>query len=148
MMCILLVVVATIVVAQDASKDNGKSTDLSVYQAQVLLYLSPAAKAVREAGFDVGMEAQTSSAYNQADYFVFYMYNSKRQCDSCSVTVGYFAVNKHTGDVRDLDAGEDAPLVNNEELAGVQRIMRVEHRITPATVQQYRTRPVESQKRH
>lgn len=129
--------------AQEAAKAHSV---LSVTDARILVYLSPAAKAVRRAGFDVYMEQAKSEAYNQSDYYVFQMFDT-RPCEACSANVGFFAVNKRSADVRDLDASERYPLVSSAELKGVQSLLRDAHGITSEMVKRYRNLPILAEER-
>ena len=115
-------------------------SQLSLSDARILVYLTPAAKQVRKTGVDVFMEQSTSDKINQKDYYVFQML-STRECDACSANVGYFAVNKHTADVRDFDA-DDQRLLTSKEMAGVQHILKDAHYITADVIKQYRNSPV------
>ena len=123
-----------------ALKANRSPSELSLSDARILVYLTRAAKQVRKTGLDVFMEQSTSEKLNQNDYYVFQML-STRECEACSLNVGYFAVNKHTADVRDFDA-DDYHLLTSPEMAGVQHILRDAHNITADVIKQYRNRPV------
>jgi len=69
---------------------------VSASEARILIIVSPIAEDIRSRGMDVGIELQTSPQLNQADYYYFWMYNAKREQTSGWVTIGYYAVNKHT----------------------------------------------------
>jgi hypothetical protein len=139
---------AATVIAQDTSQKTTSALTLSVTDAKILLYLSPAAKAVRKTGFDVALELQTSEAHNKTDYYVFYMFNSKRKCEGCSPTIGYYAVNKHTADIRDLNQGDEAPFVRDAELQGIQELVRNDYYMSSEVLKQYRLRPLSSVQQH
>ena len=133
LMVMVCVLTAAYVGAQDAQR--AQATDLSVWDARILIYLSPASKQVRKAGFDVILEQARSP--NEGDYYMFQVL-STGPCKMCSANVGYFLVNKHTADVRKMDDAERFPFITNRELAGVQRIMRGAHRITSEVIERYR----------
>ena len=149
MVTVLLLVAVASAVAQAAHEPNSDATDLSVSDGEILLYLTPAAKATRKGGLDIFLEQATSDHFNQQDYYVFQM-SSTRSCEACSANIGYFAVNKHTADVRAMDVNDEErnPIVTNRELAGVQRIMRTAHHITPEVLKQSRERPIWATMRH
>jgi len=83
------------------------------------------------------MEQQTSAQLNQADYYYFWVYNAKRQSNG-SVTIGYYAVNKHTADVWDT---VEQKRISSRLMVGVQRIIRESHHIDEDTMGKYRSRP-------
>jgi hypothetical protein len=136
-----LLVISTTAIAQAAREGNLDAAVLSATDARILLYLVPAAKDVRRTGLDVFFEQATSDSFNQTDYYVFQVF-STRSCEACSANVGFFAVNKHTADVREFDAEERYPLVRNRELTGIQRIIGDAYHITPEVVKRYRDRPI------
>jgi len=99
---------------------------ITLSEAEILIYLMPASVKLRQQGFDVGWELEKFSNQN-ADSFRFQVFNAKRKCpEGCSVTVGYFAVDKRTAEVEDLDARR---IVTDEEIRGVQAILRKEHHL-------------------
>jgi len=109
---------------------------LGLHEAEILIYLLPDAHEVRKQGMDVGWELQTGSDFNQKDFFVFWVVNAKRPNVNGSVTLGYYAVNRHTADVWvDVVNG----FVVSKELEGVQRILRRAHHIDEATIAMYRS---------
>lgn len=114
-----------------------KPEPIALYEAEILVYIMPAAQGVRKQGWDVGWELQTSPDLNQEDYFVFWVVNSKRPNVVGSVTIGYYGVNKRTADVWDDNFGK---FVEGKELKGVQAILRRAHHIDEATIRQYRSR--------
>jgi len=98
---------------------------LSRTEAEILIYLMPVSKALRKQGFDVGWEVREA-----AESFDFWVYNSKRKCpEGCSVTVGNYSVNKYTSEVTSEDLGKS---VSNQEMRGVQRIIRRAHDGAPS----------------
>jgi len=66
------------------------------------------------------MEQQTSAQLDQANFYYFWVYNAKRQSNG-SVTIGYYAVNKHTADVWDT---VEQKQISSKLMVGVQRIIR------------------------
>lgn len=116
----------------------GITTTLSATEAKILVYVSSVGEGVRASGFDIGMEQQTSAQLNRADYYYFWVYNAKRGPPHGSVTIGYYAVNKYTGDVWDIDGKKQ---LSSKLLEGVQRIVRGSHHIGEDTIARYRGRP-------
>src|SRR5262250_3106116 len=101
------------------------TSQLTLSDAEILVYLTPAAEAVRKTGVDVVRDESTSEKLNLNDYYVFQIL-STRTCEACSTTVGHFAVNKHTADVLTLDV-DDYRLLTGGEIDGIQRIIRKAH---------------------
>ena len=97
---------------------------ISLSEAEILIYLMPASQELRKQGFDVGWELEQT--FPGSNSFHFLVYNAKRKCTGCSVTIGSFAVNKNTADVEDLDLGVP---VTNQEIRGVQAILRKQHHL-------------------
>jgi len=81
---------------------------------------------------DVGWELQEQNPdrYPKDKYYVFWLVNSKRTGVG-STTIGYFAVNKYTGDVWNSDVDQ---LITSPELEGVQKILRRAHGIAGETL--------------
>ena len=114
-------------------------SELSKYDAEILLCLLPASMTLRHNGRRVAWEEQTSSAKNQKDFYVFYVYDVSAP-DNSSPTVGYFAINKHTAEVWDMGAVD---FVQSNDLLAVQRIMRDSHCVDEKTLKTYTSlRPV------
>jgi hypothetical protein len=95
---------------------------LSLSEAEILIYLMPVSKELRKQGFDVGWELEKTPS--GSDSFHFWVYNAKRKCQGCSVTIGSFAVNKNTAEIENIDLGK---VVTNKEIRGVQAILRRAH---------------------
>lgn len=124
------------------SKATDSATMLSVAEAAVLVYISPVGDTDRARGSDVGMERQLSTKFNQRDYYVFWVYDAKAPSSGGSVTLGYYAVNKHTGDVWDAEEDPRTSALSSAVLQGVQRILRIAHRISENTMRAYGGQPV------
>ncbi len=114
-----------------------KPESIALHEAEILIYIMPAAQEVRKQGWDIGWELQTSPDLNQKNYFVFWVVNSKRPNVNGSVAIGYYSVNKNTADIWDDNFGS---FVKGAELEGVQAILRRAHHIDDATIEQYRSR--------
>jgi hypothetical protein len=122
----------------DRIKGADNATTLTPTEARILVYLSPVGEEERGVGLDIAMEAQSSPHLNQADYYYFWVYNAKRELANGSVTIGYYAVNKHTADVWDTD---EKRKLSSKPLLGVQKIVRESHHIDEGTMEKYRSRP-------
>jgi hypothetical protein len=109
----------------EPSRDKESLARITFHEAEILIYVMPAARTVREQGMDVGWEKSAAPELNHEDYFFFWVYNSKRQ-GSGSVTIGHFAVDKRNAEVWDFMTGER---VSSVELGGVQRILRRAHQV-------------------
>jgi len=133
----LLLLLAVLFVLTDRSNAAENTTILSATEARILVYVSPVGERLRASGSDIAMEQQTSAQLNQADYYYFWVYNAKRQSNG-SVTIGYYAVNKHTADVWDT---VEQKRISSRLMVGVQRIIRESHHIDEDTMGKYRSRP-------
>jgi len=120
------------------SETADDAATLTLAEAKILAYVSPVGDRARRDGLDIAVELQTSAQLNQADYYYFWVYNAKREQSSGSVTIGYFAVNKHTGEVWDTDTKKQ---ISSDLLVGVQKIVRDSHHIDEAKIEKYRGRP-------
>ena len=125
-------------VASGQSKADEETTTLSVAEARILVYVSPVGERQRASGLDIAMEEQSSIQLNQADYYYFWVYNAKRKQSGGSVTIGYYAVNRHTGDVWDTDEKKQ---LSSNLMSGVQTIVRESHHIDEGTMEKYRNKP-------
>lgn len=124
-------------VTADSATILSDAQEISLTEAKILLYVSPIGEKVRAEGYDIAMERQTSDKLNQADYYIFWVYNDERPSHG-SVTIGYFAVNKHTAQV--WDTVEDKQL-SGKLLLGVQKMIREWHHIDEATIKKYNSSP-------
>jgi len=110
---------------------------INLEEAEILIYLLPQARELRRQGMDIGWELQTSTKFNQEDFFVFLVANTKRSYANGSVSVGYFAVNKHNAEIWSLDINR---FVSSQGIRGVQKIIRSAHHIDEAVIRRYHSR--------
>ena len=110
---------------------------LSLEEAEILIYVLPQAQEVRKQGMDIGWELQTTQKLNQEDFYTFWVVNAKRQCVDCSVTIGYFSVNKHTAEIWEDDTVQ---IVTSPEIEGIQKIVRTAHPNKQDTIEKYHSR--------
>jgi len=115
---------------------------ISSGEAEILIYLLPEAHEIRKAGMEIGWQRETSQKWNQHDFYFFWVYNAMRS-EAGSVTVGTFAVNKHTGDIWHVLLQEQ---VESQEIKGVQRILRRTHGIDDRKLHKYANRPLSAGK--
>ena len=125
-------------VAADSATTPAGAQEISVTDSKILLYVSPIGETVRAMGSDIAMQRQTSVKLNQADYYFFCVYDSERHSNG-SVTVGYYAVNKHTAQVWDMD---DNKQLSGKLLLGVQKLLRESHHIDGVTIKKYSVSPL------
>ena len=118
-MCLAVLALPCIAAAAGDTPGQQHGAKISRAEAEILLYLMPVSKQVRREGFDVSWEIQQETEGS----FRFWLYNAKRNCKGCSVTIGYYTVNRTTFDVTD----DDGKVVSDQEMVGVQRILKREH---------------------
>lgn len=138
MLALLLMVqfglVATPLVTNSQSSQRPcEPSELTVSDAEILVYLLPDSVATRDRGRKVGWELQTGVQLDQKDFFVFYVYDVTAPQDS-SPTIGYFGVNKHTAEVWDMNREE---FVQAKDLLAVQGILRKGHCIAEELLKTY-----------
>jgi len=129
------------------NRDEDLSPTITIDEAKDLINLLPAAKELRAKGMVVKWDVQAVPTMNNKDYYFFWVYNAtaQKERDIGSISVGNYAVNKHTADVRvwqvsyDVFHGEDGVLVTTNELERLQEELRKKHGINSTLVQQYRS---------
>jgi hypothetical protein len=131
-----------------ASTDHAanESPTITVEEAKELINLLPATKDLRAKGMVVKWDVQTVPTMNNKDYYFFWIYNATAQCqrDIGSISVGNYAVNKHTADIRawqvadEVFYGNDGALVTTNELERLQKELRKKHGIDSTLIQEYR----------
>jgi hypothetical protein len=132
---ISFVLLGTVIGGTLLFSQNAPSPELLIrHEAEILIYMLPPARQVRAQGMEVGWELERSAKWNQRDYFFFWVYNTRRP-EAGSVTIGHFAVNKHTADVREMLLDT---IVEDHELQGVQNILRRAHGIDERTIKKHR----------
>ena len=108
----------------DADGDTNPSPTITIDEAKGLINLLPAIKELRAKGMVVKWDVQTGATMNDKDYYFFWIYNvtAQKERDIGSISVGNYAINKHTADVRawqvshDVFHGDDGVLVTSSEL--------------------------------
>ena len=128
------------------NRDENPSRIITIDEAKGLINLLPAIKELRAKGMVVKWDVQTGATMNDNDYYFFWIYNvtAQRQRDIGSISVGNFAVNKHTADMRawqvsnEVFHGDDGVLVTTTELEQLQEEFRKKHGIDSTLIQEYR----------
>jgi len=128
-------------------RDTNPSPTVTIVEAEGLINLLPVVKELRAKGMDVKWDVQSVPTMNNTDYYFFWIYNATAQKarDIGSISVGNYAVNKHTADVRvwqvshDVSYGDDGVLVTTNELERLQEELRAKQRIDSTAIQQYRS---------
>ena len=110
------------------------STLLTEEEAEILIYVMPDAEAERKAGKDVAWTPEVNKEYDLANFYEFWVVGTGQREAPGSITVGYFAVNKHTGDVWEVASGEH---IAGPQLSGVQKIIRKHHNIGRAVLNNF-----------
>jgi len=118
---------------------------IAKHEAEIIVYLLPAAREVRskyaKEHVRAGWELQHDSGKSQQDYYSFRLFAVGKHVTGGSGLLGYYTVNGYTVDVWD-ESSEDKPqLVEDDELSGVQRILRQAHNIGPEEIAKYRNAP-------
>src|SRR5579863_6456895 len=114
------------------------ATAVTLVEAEIEIYVLPVGESERQKGLDIAMEAQTSAQLDQENYYYFWVYNVKREQSEGPVTVGYYAVNKHTAEVWDTNEKKQ---ISSKLISGVQGIIRESHHIDKGTTERYHSRP-------
>jgi hypothetical protein len=132
--------------ARLAFGDGRAAPTITISEAEDLMNVLPATKELRAKGMDVKWDVQAVPTMNNTDYYFFWLYNvtAQKQRDIGSISVGNYAVNKHTADVRvwhvseDTSYGDDGVFVTTNELERLQEELRKKHSIDSSSIQEYR----------
>src|SRR6266403_5206140 len=116
-------------------RDENVPATITSTEAEELIKLLPVTKDLRTKGMDVKWDVQAVPTMNNQDYYFFWIYNAtaQKERDIGSISVGNYAVNKHTADVRawhvsdDTSYGADGVLVTTNELEQLQEELRKKH---------------------
>jgi hypothetical protein len=120
---------------------------ITLQDAQGLLNLLPVVKELRVKGMELKWDVQSVSTMNTKDYYFFWIYNctAQAQHDIGSISVGNYAVNKHTADMREWHVsdevfhGNDGELVSTSDLDRLQEELRKKYGIDSNLVSAYRS---------
>ena len=138
LLCILAIL--SLVIPKKAvsqpSQTSSSPEPIALYEGEILIYLLPQGRDLRNQGMDIGSELQTDQELNQQDFYTFQVFNSKRANIQGSTTIGYFSVNKHTAEIWD---DNNQIRMSSAELDGIQRILRQAHHIDASTMRKFGT---------
>ncbi len=126
--------------------EKNVSATITSAEAEELIKLLPVTKELRAKGMDVKWDVQTVPTMNNKLYYFFWIYNvtAQKARDIGSISVGNYAVNKHTADVPvwhvsdEVSYGYDGVLVTTNELEQLQEELRKKHGIDSTSIQEYR----------
>ena len=105
---------------QDANKKSGAElASVSERDARILVYLIPAAFELRAKGRDVVLDRESNMEKEVPGKYVFRMEGFPQNPCGSSL-MGYFAVDKSSGDVTDNETNE---AITSATLKGVQKII-------------------------
>jgi hypothetical protein len=119
---------------QKTRSEQSAQSEISLTEAEILIYVLPDSQAVRKQRGGISWELEEGPAQNTKDLFTFWVVGPLRQGEASS-TVGFFSVNKHTADVWNVVASK---LISDDELNGIQKLLRDGHRIDAQTIEKYR----------
>jgi len=134
--------------SQGVDRDANLSPTLTIEEAESLLNLLPITLELRAKGMDVRWDRQQAVSYlNNRDYYFFWIYNAtaQKERDIGSISVGNYAVNKHTADVRVWNVspetyyGDDGALIVASEIERLQEDLREKHGFNTTSIQEYRS---------
>jgi len=112
----LLLSIASVAVSAGGKQSAPKA--LTVCEARLLVYLLPEAHAMREEGFDANPAFER---FQSSDSEYVFMLQAVVENPEGSVLLGYFGVNKFTGEIVERTTDER---VGSKEIEGVLKILR------------------------
>jgi hypothetical protein len=133
--------------AQGVDRDANLSPTITTAEAGDLINSLPAVKELHAKGMDVKWDLRAIPNMNNTDFYFFWVYNvtAQKKGDISSISVGNYAVNKHSGDVQawsvsqDVFHGDDgAPVITNE-LRQLQDELRKKHGIDSRLIEESRS---------
>jgi hypothetical protein len=143
-------VVAISFVSASGQRINGganPSPTITSAEASNLINLLPVVEELRAKGMDVSSDLRAVPDMYNTGYYFFWVYNktAQKQGEIASISVGNYAVNKRTADVRvwsvseEVFHGDNGALITSKELDRMQAELRTKHGIDSASIQQYRS---------
>ncbi|MGO9590209.1 MAG: hypothetical protein ACLP3K_09225, partial [Candidatus Acidiferrales bacterium] len=131
---------------QSTARDRNSSPTITLVEAEDLLNFLPVVKELRAKGMELKWDVQDVPTMNNKDYYFFWIYNvtAQKASNIDSISVGDYAVNKHTADVRvwqvsqDVSYGDDGVLVTSNELERLQKELRRKHGFSSTQIDEYR----------
>jgi hypothetical protein len=146
----LLFVLAVVPVArasaQSNDRDSSPSPTVTSAEASDLISVLPVVRELRAKGMEVEWDSRPVPDMNNATYYFFWVCNAtaQKQHDIASISVGNYAVNKHTADVRvwtvspEVFHGDDGTLITSNELERLQAEIRNKHGVDATLIQEQR----------
>src|SRR6266853_856339 len=133
--------------AQGVPRDANLPPIITAAEAGDLINLLPAVKELRAKGMEVHLDLRAVPGMHNTDFYFFWVYNvtAQKNHDIGSISVGNYAVNKHTGDVQawsvsqDVFYGDDGALVIANELRGFQEELCKKYGIDSKSIEKYRS---------
>lgn len=133
--------------AHGVHRDANPSSTITAVEAKNLINLLPPVKELRTKGMDAKWKQRAIPDMNNNDFYFFWVYNvtAQKKNDIGSISVGNYAINKHSGDVKawsvspDVFHGDDGALVITNELRRLQEELRKKHGIDSGLIQEYRS---------
>lgn len=107
---------------------------ISLTDAEILIYLLPQARDVRNQGGEISWKLESGVSQNTRDFYNFWVVGPLKPGEA-SNTIGYFSVNKQTAEIWNAVLGKR---ISDEEVQGVQKILREGHHIDAQTLNRYR----------
>lgn len=135
------------VVSASSERELNRLPTITLGEAEELINLLPATKELRAKGTVVKWDQQKVPDMNNRDYYFFWVYSAtaQKQHNTGSISVGDYAVNKQTADVRvwqvshDVFYGDDGVLVTSKELQRLQEELRGKHGIDSRLIRECRS---------
>jgi hypothetical protein len=132
--------------AGEAGRDENLSPIITLKEAEDLINLLPVTLELRTKGIEVKWDRQSVPTMNNIDYYFFWIYNvtAQRARDIGSISVGNYAVNRRTADVRvwhvsdEVSFGDDGSLVTSNGIEQLQEELRKKHGIDSKLIQEFR----------
>src|ERR1700683_4466838 len=137
-----LVVAISFVSASGQRINEGANPSPAITSAEAgnLINLLPVVEELRAKGMDVSSDLRAVPDMNNTGYYFFWVYNktAQKQGEIASISVGNYAVNKRTADVRvwsvseEVFHGDNGALITSKELDRMQAELRTKHGIDSA----------------
>jgi len=135
---LIVLLMATLTAASSAPKP---ASQINLFEAETLLFLSPEIQGVIHRGMEVALDPDDDNP--RAKEPTFFFFRVRARVDAPSNLVGYYAVNRYTADVLSIATEE---FISGPELAAVQTVIRKVHGIDSAVLQMHRTKDWETSK--
>ena len=123
--CSMHIFAAALALVLLAGKSGG-SRPLAVFEAEILIYLTENGDYNRQKGQDIAWTSQPCVDVPNQDFYCFWLVGTPPPPEGGSVTIGPYAVDRHSGEVWDLALKRPDRSV---EVSKVQDLMRRGHRI-------------------